>query len=95
MPLSIQKSTIRAGVAAGQLGVPLIIASSTVPVPVTVNVPVAGAPPEKLGSGRLGVPFRMLYRVSFPQHDVWPDYRGGPADRLFVDLYEHWLKDER
>ena len=51
--------------------------------------------PEKLGSGRLGVPFRMLYRVSFPQHDVWPDYRGGPADRLFVDLYEHWLKDER
>lgn len=50
--------------------------------------------PEKLGAGRLGVPFRMLYRVRFQQGDVWPDYRGGPADRLFVDLYEHWLKDD-
>jgi nitrile hydratase subunit beta len=47
--------------------------------------------PEKLGAGRLGVPFRMLYRVSFEQREVWPDYRGGPGDRLFVDLYEHWL----
>jgi nitrile hydratase len=50
--------------------------------------------PEKLGAGRLGVPFRMLYRVRFDQRDVWADYRGGPADRLFVDLYEHWLKDD-
>jgi hypothetical protein len=49
------------------------------------------ADPEKLGAGRLGVPFRMLYRVSFEQREVWPDYRGGPHDRLFVDLYEHWL----
>jgi nitrile hydratase subunit beta len=49
--------------------------------------------PEKLGAGRLGVPFRMLYRVSFAQHEVWPDYRGGAADRLFVDLYEHWLHE--
>ena len=48
--------------------------------------------PEKLGAGRLGVPFRVLYRVSFAQREVWPDYRGGPRDRLFVDLYEHWLK---
>jgi len=48
--------------------------------------------PEKLGAGRLGVPFRMLYRVSFAQREVWPDYRGGPRDRVFVDLYEHWLK---
>lgn len=51
--------------------------------------------PEKLGSGRLGVPFRMLYRVSFPQRDVWPDYAGAATDRLYVDLYEHWLKGER
>jgi nitrile hydratase len=48
--------------------------------------------PEKLGAGRLGVPFRMLYRVSFAQREVWPDYRGGARDRVFVDLYEHWLK---
>lgn len=49
--------------------------------------------PEKLSTGRLGVPFRMLYRVSFEQREVWSDYRGGPTDRVFVDLYEHWLKD--
>ena len=48
--------------------------------------------PEKLGAGKLGVPFRMLYRVSFAQREVWPGYRGGPCDRVFVDLYEHWLK---
>jgi nitrile hydratase len=51
--------------------------------------------PEKLGIGLLGVPFRMLYRVSFPQRDVWAaDYRGSHADRLFVDLYEHWLDSD-
>jgi nitrile hydratase subunit beta len=49
--------------------------------------------PEKLGAGRLGVPFRMLYRVSFRQREVWPDYQGGDADRLMVDLYEHWLEN--
>jgi hypothetical protein len=51
--------------------------------------------PEKLGAGRLGVPFRMLYRVVFRQREVWPDYRGGATDSLFVDLYEHWLKEPR
>lgn len=51
--------------------------------------------PEKLGAGRLGVPFRMLYRVSFSQREVWPDYRGAAADTLFVDLYEHWLEEPR
>ncbi len=60
---------------------------------VVVEICGAHPDPEKLGAGRLGVPFRMLYRVSFPQREVWPDYRGGGADRLFVDLYEHWLKD--
>ena len=49
--------------------------------------------PEKLSAGKLGVPFRMLYRVSFEQREIWSDYSGGPADRLFVDLYEHWLEE--
>ena len=51
--------------------------------------------PEELAQGRLGLPYRILYRVSFMQHDVWPDYRGGDADRVLVDLYEHWLEDLR
>ena len=53
------------------------------------------ANPEELATGRLGVPYRMLYRVSFPQAEVWPDYRGPACDRLYVDLYEHWLKELR
>jgi nitrile hydratase len=53
------------------------------------------ADPEELARGRLGVPYRMLYRVSFAQREVWPDYRGPAHDRLFVDLYEHWLEESR
>jgi hypothetical protein len=53
------------------------------------------ANPEDLAEGRPGVPYRMLYRVAFLQTDVWPDYTGATPDRLFVDLYEHWLKESR
>jgi hypothetical protein len=24
---------------------------------------------------------------------VWPDYRGRPNDRIYVDVYEHWLEE--
>jgi nitrile hydratase len=53
----------------------------------------AHANPEELAQGRLGVPYRMLYRVSFAQAEVWPHYSGPAHDRVFVDLYEHWLKE--
>ena len=47
--------------------------------------------PEALAQGRLGLPYRMLYRVIFKQFDVWPGYAGAKGDRIVVDLYEHWL----
>ena len=50
--------------------------------------------PEDLAEGRPGLPYRMLYRVSFLQRDVWADYGGAGVDRIVVDLYEHWLNAE-
>ena len=48
--------------------------------------------PEELAYCRPGTPLRALYRVRFEQSRVWPDYRGGAADTLDIDLYEHWLE---
>jgi nitrile hydratase len=50
------------------------------------------ADPEELAYGRDGLPKRPLYRVSFSQSALWPDYRGAAADSLVVDIYEHWLE---
>ncbi len=50
--------------------------------------------PETRAYGTDGLPLEPLYLVSFAQHDVWPDYRGATSDRLYVDVYEHWLEAE-
>lgn len=47
--------------------------------------------PESLAYGGDGLPRRPLYLVGFRQTDVWADYPV-PKDRLFVDIYEHWLE---
>jgi hypothetical protein len=33
-----------------------------------------------------------LYAVAFEPRVLWPDYEGNPADRVALDLYEHWLE---
>jgi nitrile hydratase len=48
--------------------------------------------PEELAYGRSGEPARPLYRVRFPQAEVWPDYSGVSADTVDVEIYEHWLE---
>ena len=48
--------------------------------------------PEELAYGFDGLPKRMLYRVSIPQTEIWPDYKGNPKDRLELEIYEHWLE---
>lgn len=50
--------------------------------------------PEERAFGRPGTPGRRLYRVRFPQQQVWPDYAGAPADTLDIEIYEHWLEAE-
>ena len=49
--------------------------------------------PEQLAYGRAGLPPKALYMVGFLQTDLWPQrYAESPSDRLYVDIYEHWLE---
>lgn len=47
--------------------------------------------PEVLAEGRADPVGADLFAVEFDQRDLWPEYRGGPHDRVVVDLYAHWL----
>jgi nitrile hydratase subunit beta len=46
--------------------------------------------PESLAYGRDGLPKRPLYLIGFHQAEVWDKY-AAPKDKLFIDIYEHWL----
>lgn len=48
--------------------------------------------PEELAYVRSGLPAQPLYRVRFIQSQVWPDYAGGPADSIDVEIFQHWLE---
>ncbi len=48
--------------------------------------------PESLAYGGEGLPKQPLYLVSFRQDQVWEDYEAPSADRLVIDIYEHWLE---
>jgi hypothetical protein len=45
--------------------------------------------PESLAFGRDGLPKKTLYLVAFNQSDLWGE--ANKADKLLVDIYEHWL----
>jgi nitrile hydratase len=47
--------------------------------------------PEDLAVGNVAGPVAPLYRVGFPMHELWPEYRGPAADRLCIEIYDHWL----
>jgi len=49
--------------------------------------------PETRAYGADGLPKQPLYLVGFAQHEVWPDYRGHGNDRVYVDVFEHWLEE--
>ena len=49
--------------------------------------------PETRAYGADGLPERQLYLVSFPQHSLWPSYHGSSTDRLYADVFEHWLEE--
>ena len=48
--------------------------------------------PESLAHGGDGLPKQPLYRVEFHQSQVWASYSGQPADKIVVDIYQHWLE---
>lgn len=45
--------------------------------------------PESLAFGRDGLPKKTLYLVAFNQSDLWD--KANKADKVLVDIYEHWL----
>ena len=49
--------------------------------------------PETRAYGKDGLPKQPLYLVRFAQRDVWPDYRGRAGDRIYADVFEHWLEE--
>lgn len=51
--------------------------------------------PEDLAYGRTAGPAVHNYRVEFAQSDLWPKYDGEAGDRLFIEIYEHWLAADR
>jgi len=51
--------------------------------------------PETLAYGGDGLPEQPLYLVRIDQRELWPGYGGGGSDGLLVDVYEHWLEEER
>jgi Nitrile hydratase beta subunit, C-terminal len=50
--------------------------------------------PEELAQQRDGLPAQPLYRVRFPQRELWPDYRGRDDDVVEVEIFQHWLEDD-
>jgi nitrile hydratase len=48
--------------------------------------------PEELAYGFDGEPRKVLYRVRFPQREVWPRYAGPERDLIEMEIYEHWLE---
>src|SRR5690242_16726171 len=48
--------------------------------------------PESLAYGGDGLPKKALYQVGFDQADVWQQYAGATRDKLYLDIYEHWLE---
>ena len=55
----------------------------------------AFANPESRAYGADGLPKQRLYLVGFDQREVWPRYTGPRSDRIYVDVFEHWLvRDE-
>jgi nitrile hydratase len=49
--------------------------------------------PETRAYGADGLPKLGLYQVAFRQCDVWPTYGGHERDRVYADVFEHWLEE--
>lgn len=48
--------------------------------------------PERLAYHLSGLPAQVLYKVRFPQKQLWRTYAGPSVDQLEADIYEGWLK---
>ena len=48
--------------------------------------------PETRAYGDDGLPKQPLYLVRLSQSDVWSDYAGSGTDKIYADIFEHWLE---
>jgi nitrile hydratase len=48
--------------------------------------------PELLAYGRDGLPKQTLYSIGFDQPEVWGEYHAPAQDKVYVDIYDHWLE---
>ncbi|MEM7253549.1 MAG: SH3-like domain-containing protein [Pseudomonadota bacterium] len=48
--------------------------------------------PEALAYGNYAAERVDLYRVGFAQQTLWDDYAGSDADRVEIEIYDHWLE---
>lgn len=49
--------------------------------------------PETRAYGADGLPRQPLYLVGFAAEDVWSEYDGAGRDRVYADVFGHWLED--
>ena len=49
--------------------------------------------PETRAYGRDGLPEQPLYLVAFAYDEVWPGDSRHASDRIYVDVFEHWLEE--
>jgi nitrile hydratase len=86
-----ERVRVRAGFAPGHIRTPFYIRGKT---GVVERVLATFPDPEERAFGRSGLPGRRLYRVRFPQREVWPNYGGSSADTVDIEIYEQWLQPE-
>ncbi len=48
--------------------------------------------PEDLAYGGDGSPLKELYWVAFDINDLWDHEAGRKQDKLYIEIYEHWLE---
>ena len=51
--------------------------------------------PETRAYGDNGLPETRLYLVSFAPSEIWPDTPARAGDRIYVDVFEHWLEEAK
>ena len=51
--------------------------------------------PETRAYGGDGLPEQPLYLVAFEPRELWPDRAGRPRERVYADLFEHWLEEAK
>ena len=42
-----------------------------------------------------GLPLVPMYRVEFDMTELWSEYESALDDKLWIDLYEHWIEYDR